>query len=231
MIPREIKEMILKQLYREGAGMIRQVNREWRDIIDGLLIGGRKQGLHCARKITLVTYVMHHVESVRWARIHNIPNIRRFVDNYTWRHSPLAVIEYLIEQRVLWLSSFYLHNMIVVGRFEDVRFLSEKYKVGFLWSSVVMAGDTGRVDIVKWMMGVLKTHDYKYFGPDVYRPYQYILKETLQRTDNCIVLKEFVDHGVSILKDVLTWVKQHQDERPNTLQIFEDNTHRIEWVS
>jgi hypothetical protein len=222
-IPREIKEMILKYVC-DGAGMLRQVNREWRGMIDQW--GSRKT---CDR------YVLNRLETTKWACSHNIKGKCDWntPSSYVWKHSPPSVILYLIEKRVINYNGYYLEKIIEGGRYDVMSLLCEKRGVKIDGDSVIYVGRKGHVEQVKQLMDIIKGGGYaSYFTrdhvPRAHQPLQHIIKGSISRTDNCIVLKEFVERGLPMCRRIRSWI--HSLHRPNTVQYIEDNNHRIKWA-
>jgi hypothetical protein len=213
-LPYEIKHIILEQLFRVGAGTIRQVNREWRDMTDALLCGGRKA--------TYPPWITQSIPAIEWAGADGCP-IREWTPLFM-KQSPILILLHL--KNTDQIDAIMVH-LAEAGRYEDMCFLHDTHNIKFCPDSMVAAGVCGHVKIVEWMMNVLHANQYYYYFEHTHELKQAMI-QSVRETDNCILLEEAVYHCIPISRYARLITSTYA--RTKTIKWMEDNSRRIDWM-
>lgn len=144
-LPRELRWLVLSMLGGDGAGTVRQVCKEWRDILD-------QQG---AGTKTSAVWVTQSTAAVDWARANRFPSFRRehWAKSFMW-HSPFHVLEYLNHKGMCRWNWITVENLVCKGRYDIAKIIVEKYRPSALVHTVVrVAGrrDDGG-DFIQWAL-------------------------------------------------------------------------------
>ena len=212
-LPREIKEMIVGQLCDTGAGTIRQVNREWRDIVSG----GRK---------TSIVWIYQNTSAILWGQASGAPlmNIQKGWKNWEWyrcieRNSPLSVLEDLHYAKIYTFGAWTTDRFAKDGDHESLRAVYIKYGLKFNWVDLVNAGDSGHIDTVRWMLDNPETGSIN-LDQHMYE----IMREEIYCTDMHIVLSVLVDRGIPIPGNWIYFAESYS--RPVTLKYLKDTVSK-----
>jgi hypothetical protein len=212
-----------------GAGTIRQVCKEWKCIV-GRLFGGRK---------THVYWVAQRISTILWAQANGAPTLLNSsrLKSIRWneaagRKSPFSVLVYLHNEKLYEMNERTMNYLTGGGRFDDVRRLHYEYNIGFTWIALVAAGVSGHIEMVRWMLDIIQAVGiatyYKNREVDVIEMNYIIISESIIRTDNCIMFKEFVRRGA--LVDIKIHGIIDKYKRYKTRTWVETNVFCIKWA-